>query len=585
MIELRPYQLNAIARIREASARVRAVLCVSPTGSGKTTIASEIVRRTVDRGRKALWLAHRTELIDQAFDRLREFGLSVGTVSASVSPTRPPNPFAPVQVASIQTLIARKLRPQADVVIWDECFVAGTLVDGRPIETIRAGDMVTAFDEATGAFSKRRVVRTMRREATRLVKVIVGSVEIVCTPEHPFWTSEGWTRAKDLDRSNVLTIGGWTPNATSRPTHGSATVYNLEVEELHTYTANGVVVHNCHHSPSDLWSGIAADYSAAHIIGFTATPERSDGRGLGNVFQRLVVAASVRELVDLGHLVPCEIMRPESKLRPGSIAQRPVDAYLKHAQGRKMICFSPSIVAAEIHLDEFKQAGIRARLVHSKLPVAERIQSLDDFRSGRVDVLLNVYVLTEGFDVPATDCVILARGCGTAGTYLQMVGRGLRPAPGKQDCLLVDLHGVSHVHGKPDDDRQYSLDGRGIRSANELVVDGQSSCRVCGAPIVSGEACPECGAEPKQITPPKVTGEQLVPYASKRAESDDKRVATLARWIAEGRSRGFKPNWAHVKFKAVYGLYPPGHIQNQALEQLRSREADNDGINKDGRVA
>lgn len=461
MIELRPYQLNAIARIREASARVRAVLCVSPTGSGKTTIASEIVRRTVDRGRKALWLAHRTELIDQAYDRLREFGLSVGTVSASVSPTRPPNPFAPVQVASIQTLIARKLRPQADVVIWDEC----------------------------------------------------------------------------------------------------------------------------HHSPSDLWSGIAADYSAAHIIGFTATPERSDGRGLGNVFQRLVVAASVRELVDLGHLVPCEIMRPESKLRPGSIAQRPVDAYLKHAQGRKTICFSPSIVAAEIHLDEFKQAGIRARLVHSKLPVAERIQSLDDFRSGRVDVLLNVYVLTEGFDVPATDCVILARGCGTAGTYLQMVGRGLRPAPGKQDCLLVDLHGVSHVHGKPDDDRQYSLDGRGIRSANELVVDGQSSCRVCGAPIVSGEACPECGAEPKQITPPKVTGEQLVPYASKRAESDDKRVATLARWIAEGRSRGFKPNWAHVKFKAVYGLYPPGHIQNQALEQLRSREADNDGINKDGRVA
>ena len=586
MVALRQYQLDAIARIRAAAARTHAVLCVSPTGSGKTTIASEIVRRAVDRGHRALWLAHRSELVGQAYDRLRQFGLSVGTVSASTTPDRPPNPFAPVQVASIQTLIARKLRPEAQVVIWDECFVAGTLItlasgEQRPIERIAQGDQVMAYDERNMRFEPRHVLATMRRQPTQLVMVEIGTKKIVCTPNHPFWTTDGWKTAGDLVGRYVLVRLGPRTHETRRVSRAEAvahpemrgSVYNLEVDGLHTYLANGVVVHNCHHSPSDLWSSVAADYSASRIVGFTATPERSDGRGLGNIFGELVVAASVRQLVDLGHLVPCEIVAPRQRLRAGSIAQRPVDAYLKHARGRHAVCFSPSIVAAQSHVEEFRSAGIAAELVHSKLGFGERAAALEAFRSRRVNVLVNVNVLTEGFDVPETDCVILARGCGTAGTYIQMIGRGLRPATGKSNCLLLDLHGVSHVHGSPEDDRQYALDGKGIRSANDLEVDDQSSCRVCGAPIESGEACSECGTEPKQIKPPSVTGEELVRYAAKRAEPDDKRIATLARWIADGRSKGFKPGWATAKFKAVYGSWPSSRIVDAANAMLAERAA------------
>lgn len=447
MIELRPYQVAALERIRAAAAQgSRAVLAVSPTGSGKTSIASELVRRAVERGKRACWLAHRSELVDQAYDRLRQFGLQPGVISASS--TRAPNPYARVQVASVQTLLARGLRPAADVLIWDEA----------------------------------------------------------------------------------------------------------------------------HHAPSDLWSGIAQDYSSSILVGWTATPERSDGRGLGNVYTRIVIAARVRELVELGHLVSCDIRRPPSRLRPGTIAQRPVDAYRSEAAGRRAIVFSPSVAAAEAHASEFRDAGIDAAVVEGNTPPAERAQTLARFRSGALRVLVNVYVLTEGFDAPETDCVILARGCGTAGTYLQMVGRGLRPAAGKRDCILIDLHGVSWVHGHPEDDRQYSLEGRGIRGAEEMPVDDQASCRVCGAPIRSGEACAECGTEPKEIEPPSVANVGLVRYASKRAESEDERVNTAARWIAAGQAKGYKPGWWKAKYKAVYGDWPLARIEFAARQQIRAAE-------------
>jgi DNA repair protein RadD len=446
MISLRPYQLTCIDKIREAACSSRSILVVSPTGSGKTTIASELARLTVAKGKKVVWLAHRNELVDQAFDRLTQFGLGVGVISASSS--KPPNPYQPVQVASIQTLIARKLRPDAHVLIWDEA----------------------------------------------------------------------------------------------------------------------------HHAPSDLWSGIANEYGAATLVGFTATPERSDGRGLGAIYKRLVVAAKVSELVRMGHLVPCEIRRPGRKLRPGSIAQRPVDAYRTETPGRRAIVFSPSVIAAEAHRDEFREAGIDAELVHGETPAGERAAILNRFRSGDLRVLVNVYVLTEGFDAPETDCVILARGCGTAGTYLQMVGRGLRPAPGKRDCFLLDLHGVSHVLGEPEDDLPYSLEGRGIGRPTDEDVDMGSSCRVCGAPINPGEACAECGTEPKLIEAPTVTGDALVKYAKKRGEDDLDRARTLARWISAGREKGYKTGWAFAKYRAVYGTRPTGVVENAARAMLLEQE-------------
>src|SRR6185312_11439346 len=101
--------------------------------------------------------------------------------------------------------------------------------------------------------------------------------------------------------------------------------------------ADVIIADEAHHfaSASVEWSALLAAYPGAHIIGPTATPERGDGCGLGTMFDGLVVGATVRELTDLGHLVPCEIMRPDKYLQSGEIAQNPVDAYVQHAQGRR----------------------------------------------------------------------------------------------------------------------------------------------------------------------------------------------------------------------------------------------------------
>lgn len=446
--QLRPYQLDAIAALRLAASQgSRAVLAVSPTGSGKTTIASQIAASAVARGRRVLWLAHRAELVEQAFDRLCEFGLEVGCIAASSS--RPPNPYCPVQVASIQTLLARNERPRADILIYDEC----------------------------------------------------------------------------------------------------------------------------HHAVSDEWSTLVRDYSNATLLGFTATPERSDGKGLGAIFDRIVVVARVRELVDDGYLVPCDLIRPADRLRAGSIAQRPVDAYLAHARGRRCIVFSPSVPAAEAHAEEFNGLGVMARVVTGKTPRAERELLMTAFKTGKIQVLVNVYVATEGFDVPNVSAVILARGCGTAGTYIQMAGRGARPSPGKSEYLLIDLHGVSHVHGSPEDDREYSLDGKGIRRAQDLEIDMGASCRVCGAPIEPGEACAECGTAPRELEPPKVTGDPLVKYAAKRREDDGKRAETLARWMRDCASKGHKAGAARHRYRAVYGEWPPHAVEHAAHALLKERAA------------
>lgn len=428
---LRPYQIDAIDRMRTMMRTHKRSVLVLPTGAGKTVTGAEVVRRVTAAGHPVLWLAHRAELVDQAAATLARLGLVVGCVSASA--VTPPNPFAPVQVATVQTLLARNARPRASMIVFDEA----------------------------------------------------------------------------------------------------------------------------HHAVADEFGSVVRDYPEALVMGLTATPERSDGRGLGEMFGGLVVGTTVKKLTAEGHLVPCEVMRPARYLQSGEIAQSPVAAYQQHAGDRQTVVFARGVDLAAEYTEQFRAAGVEARCITGEMPWAERSMYLDAFRRGAIRVLVNVFVLTEGWDAPETSCVILARGCSTAGTYLQMVGRALRLAPGKTDALLVDLRGVSHEFGRPDDDRLFSLEGRGIRRADDTVY-----CPVCGAMRVPGEGCDACGWIPtgEPMKGDTVTGDPLVKYAKKRAEGDDDRARTLARWLAVAHAKGYKPGWVYAKFRAVYGTAPSPEV-------------------------
>jgi superfamily II DNA or RNA helicase len=196
------------------------------------------------------------------------------------------------------------------------------------------------------------------------------------------------------------------------------------------------------------------------------------------------------------------------------------------------------------------------------MPTKTRDHWLASYAAGKTKVLANVQLLTEGWDAPRTETIILARGCGTAGTFLQMVGRALRPFEEKARALLIDLRGVSHVHGAPDAPRTWHLDGRACRRAGDEVE--VRFCPVCGA-IVTGPACGECGHDgAMRHRPPRVLGLPMQRFAQKRQENDEERARTLARWLGTARTKGYRVGWAFARYRAVYGAAPSNDVTKLA---------------------
>lgn len=230
--------------------------------------------------------------------------------------------------------------------------------------------------------------------------------------------------------------------------------------------ADLIVPDEAHHYAADEWGAVLSNrrYSSARMVGFTATPQRADGRALGDVFDTLVVVATYSELIASKHIVQCQVLRPDHHLGI-DIAQDPLDAYKRYANGTPAMVYVRRVSEAKTLTARFVKAGFVAAVVHAKTGKAERDETLRRFADGRVTVVVNVYALTEGVDVPRVSTIVLARTCDHASTYVQIVGRGLRPSQGKRAALLLDLTGVSHKHGLPTDDRDYSLEGAGMGPA------------------------------------------------------------------------------------------------------------------------
>jgi len=271
------------------------------------------------------------------------------------------------------------------------------------------------------------------------------------------------------------------------------------------------VFDECHHVVADTWARIAAAYSASHLLGMTATPQRSDGSPLGDVFDSIVVGATVAQLTALGHLVPCRIWAPPGVLDAAELATTPLQAYQQHGEGDRAVIFCATVDHAERTAEEFIAAGVPAEAVHGKLGADERKQRLGRLASGQTRVICNVFVLTEGWDLPAVAVCVLARKPQFAGTYLQMVGRVLRPAPGKSTATLLDLCGSSLAHGPPEMDRTYTLDGKGIAAVKREPI---RQCPHCGGVFMqtADGMCPQCGMKLpfKKVKAPESVGVGLV---------------------------------------------------------------------------
>jgi superfamily II DNA or RNA helicase len=358
--------------------------------------------------------------------------------------------------------------------------------------------------------------------------------------------------------------------------------------------ASLLIVDEAHHLLAEEWRKLAETYEDCLLLGLTATPARSDGQALGDVFNAMVVAAQVRDLIALNDqddrvgLVRCAIQRPTDDdgvsarvLRSDEVARHPVEAYQLWAGGQRAVLFAPNVKAAKAFTQAFNAAGIRAEFVESKTPKDERDSILTLFRRGEIRVVVNVNVLTEGWDDPECSVCIIARGCDHASLYIQMVGRVMRAFPGKKRALLIDLRGISWIHGSPMADRKYDLFG------DPIVVDEveeEKACPWCSR-IIEGKKCtnPDCqraAASREMMTPHSVDAKMALFDENDPREDDTQsaKVAKLAQWVRDTLASGASIQSAFKKFEAAYGYFPR-HERRDALLLAHAKDESGDPRN------
>lgn len=346
-----------------------------------------------------------------------------------------------------------------------------------------------------------------------------------------------------------------------------------------------MIVDEAHHAvPGSTWARCLGASPGGVVIGVTATPERLDGRGLGDLFGRMVIGPSTADLIQAGALTPYKLRAPPSQVdlsavhkRGGDFARdeiadlmdRPsitgdaVQHYLRHVNGRRAVAFATSVAHAEHIAEQFRAQGIEAATIDGGMDRQTRRQVVADFRAGAVRVLASCDVISEGFDLPGIEAAILLRPTASLALYLQQVGRALRPASGKTHAVLLDHVDNWRRHGLPDDDRDWSLEGRSAsrRKSTDQQIENRQ-CPECYA-VNPGRAarCCECGHEFRVMgrEVEQVDGElvEVDTETARRQRSpevvarlrEQGRAASLDALIELGKQRGMKnaEGWArHV---------------------------------------
>jgi superfamily II DNA or RNA helicase len=219
-----------------------------------------------------------------------------------------------------------------------------------------------------------------------------------------------------------------------------------------------VIVDEAHHAAAKCYQRVLHALPHAFVLMVTATPDRLDKREIIN--KPPLYSCSIVDMIEQGYLcdvraiaIKTDTNLDEVHTQAGDFNEqelalavntparnkRVVDAYREHAMGRRAICFAVTVKHASDLCSAFTDHGVPAATVAGETPLDERRRMYKGLRDGSIKVLTNVQVLTEGFDEPLVDCVIMARPTQSRGLYTQCVGRGLRIAPVKQDCLLLDL--------------------------------------------------------------------------------------------------------------------------------------------------
>ena len=339
-----------------------------------------------------------------------------------------------------------------------------------------------------------------------------------------------------------------------------------------------IIQDEAHHLvPGNVWGRIIEAWPEAHLIGKTATPERLDGKGLGveagGFFEALVLGPSAAALVEQGWLVQPRVFSwpgarnskgrgPQLRRRMGefdleqaaqSYGERAavgdaVSHYRRRLHPGTAICFCCTTRHAEQMAGAFRAAGFRAAAVSGGTPAIKRKRLIAGL----------------GTDIPSVGGAILMRPTASLSLYLQMVGRALRPAPGKTEAVILDHVGNVHRHGLPTDERQWTLAGRRRREGVSIPIKDCPVC-FCSCPSAA-QLCPDCGhlfltgeGDEQRRGLRQLEGELVEISSSARHRPKPKQqqrprrihpaagCRTYEDLLQREQERGYKPGWArHV---------------------------------------
>ena len=371
-----------------------------------------------------------------------------------------------------------------------------------------------------------------------------------------------------FDVPHGIIMPGITPNPMARVQLAMVQTVSRRIEKIKKPAL--IIVDECHHCVSPTYANIIESFPRASVIGFSATPERLDGKGLKNHFSKIIMGPTVQWLIDNGHLVkpkyfstPVVADLSGVKTRAGDYASddlaermcKPrvigdaVEHYVKVCNNALAVAFCVNLKHAENTMHNFNSSGIPCGIIHGGQTNAERKQVVDDLSTGRIKVMTSVDVVSEGFDLPAAEVAILLRPTKSLGLHLQQIGRVLRPSKDKQ-AVVLDHVGNLFKHGTAEQAREWSLEDRDRKDGSGKGESNlYTQCEKCYCMYEkTEEACPECGfIKPVKVRKIDYTDGQLV-------EFDTIKTAPLKELLTKVRSRqelkkiaqirGYKPGWA-----------------------------------------
>lgn len=343
-----------------------------------------------------------------------------------------------------------------------------------------------------------------------------------------------------------------------------------------------IITDENHHSKASSYRKIYDYYADAFRVGVTATPVRLDGSGLIDVNDDLIVGVSAKWLIGNNCLAPYRYYAPavadlstikvhrgefdaksaEKVMLESKVYGDVISYYRKFAGEQQAVCYCTTVKHSKAMAEQFRAAGIDAAHIDGQMKKSERAEIVEKFRRGAIDILCNVDLISEGFDVPDCSCVIMLRPTQSLTLFIQQAMRCMRYRKGKT-AVILDHVGNYARHGMPDDDREWTLEGKKKQKGeNEPEPEEQFyTCKECfavfpakkdGIPVA---VCPVCGAAIEQRQRGEIQQEQETEIVEIKGFTVHTKTPQECRSYAElleyAEAHGYKKGWAYFRAKEM----------------------------------